>query len=124
MFQIPFGAWTVMTAAVITAIRTAAANGGEQAEGQQRPAEELRRAGGSGVQPAGAEADVVEHAGGAVEAATAEGAEELLGAMSDEEDTHDNAESEQCEIHADPSLGSKFEVSRSYLPAQVLFETI
>ena len=74
----------------------------EQAEGEQRAAEELGRAGGSGVEPARPEADAVEHPGGALQAAAAEDAEELLGAVADEQQPHRQANHKQCEIHGDP----------------------
>jgi hypothetical protein len=75
---------------------------GKQAEGEQRAAEELGRPGDAGVQPAGPEADVVEHPGGALQPAATEDAEQLLGAVADEEQSHHQANHKQCEIHGDP----------------------
>src|SRR3954447_3760802 len=91
----------------------------EQAEGDQRPAGEFGRARRPGVQPAGAQADAVEHAGRAVQSAAAERAEELLGAVADEEQADDKAEYEQCEIHGDPPEGRSL---AECLPAQVILK--
>ncbi len=92
-----------MTAAVITAITAAAAKGVKRPSAISAPPRNSARAGRPRVEPAGLEADAVEHPGGALQAAAAEDAEELLGAMADEEQSHHQTKNEQCEVHVDIS---------------------
>ena len=70
-----------------------------QADGAQHAAQELGRPGSSGMEPAGSQADLIEHRAGALQATAAEDAEELLGAVAGEQRAHHDTKHEQCEIH-------------------------
>jgi hypothetical protein len=68
--------------------------GRQQPERRHEAADELRGAGDAGVEPAGTEAELVERLGGAVEAAAAEDAEQLLGAVGRERQPDDHPKHE------------------------------
>src|SRR5213075_2756653 len=87
---------------------------GEQAERDERPAAELRRARSGRVQAAGPQPDRLEEAGGSGQAVTTEGSEQLLGAVPDEEHADDDAQDQQGEFH-DQSLPRKIDCAYKFI---------
>ena len=75
----------------------------QQPEHQQQAAAELARAGERRVPAARAQPELLEELPGAGEAVPAERAEELLGAVGDEQAADDEAQHQQSEVHA-PSV--------------------
>jgi len=76
---------------------------GGEAEREQQPAAELGQPGEEGEEAAGPVAQPFEVAAGAGEAVAAEQAEQLLGAVTGEQQADDESEREQSEIHGGSS---------------------
>jgi hypothetical protein len=93
----------VITAAVITAISIAAA-GVVNSPSEECAAKELSAACHQRMPVSRPQSQALEHLGGCGRPATAEDAEELLGAVADEERSHDDAKDHQREVHFLPPL--------------------
>ena len=97
--QGPFFRWTRLIAVSIVAVRTDAATGVAAPSDQQRAAAGLGGAGGQRVALTGPQPEVLEELTGALEAVAPEPAEQLLGAVTDEEAAHDKAEKKASKFH-------------------------
>jgi hypothetical protein len=84
----------------------AAAPRGVEAQHQQQAASRLRHAGGRGHDLAGPVADALVESARSLPAVSAEPAEQLLGAVADEQRADDDPKDQQSDAHRNPSLPS------------------